>query len=174
MKPLSINFCDSRRGSPWPGRVLLAIAAVVMADAGFSYQAARQAVRESEARFARRTPAAPAAKATPQEVAAARETVERLAMPWDQLFRALESAATDKIALASIEPDAAKGMVTISGEGRDYLAALSYVANLSHAAGIERVQLVRHEHKAHRPNGGPNGGPNNAVSFAVSAAWSAK
>jgi hypothetical protein len=166
MKPLRINFCDSGAASPWLGRALLAIAAVVMVDAGMSYHAARQALRENETRFARSHPAKPAAKVSPQEVAAARETVQRLAMPWDHLFVALESAASDKVALASIEPDAGKGTVTISGDGKDYLAALSYVANLSHTEGLERVQLVRHEQKANQPNG--------AVSFAVSAAWSTK
>ena len=164
MKPLRINFRDSGAASPWLGRAMLAIAAVVMVDAGFSYHAARQALRENEIRYARRAPTA-AAKVSPQEVAAARETVQRLAMPWDHLFRALESAASDKVALASIEPDTRNGTVTISGDGKDYLAALSYVANLSHTDGLERVQLVRHEQKANQ---------NGAVSFAVSAAWSTK
>jgi hypothetical protein len=54
----------------------------------------------------------------------------------------------------------------ITGDGKDYLAALSYVANLSQTEGLERVQLVRHEQKGNQPNG--------AVSFSVSAAWSAK
>jgi biopolymer transport protein ExbD len=78
---------------------------------------------------------------------------------------ALESAASDKVALAAIEPDPKAGTVTISGDGKDYLAALSYVLNLSRTEGLERVQLVRHEQK--------NEG-NGAVSFAVSAGWAAK
>ena len=90
---------------------------------------------------------------------------QRLSLPWDQLFRALESAASDKVALAAIEPDPRAGTVTISGDGKDYLAALSYVLNLSRTEGLERVQLVRHEQK--NEGGG-------AVSFAVSAAWGAK
>jgi hypothetical protein len=167
MKPLAINFVESRRGSPWLGRVLLAIAAVIMADAGFSYHSAREALRENESRFARRAPSGtPAAKVTPEELAAVRETVQRISMPWDHLFKALESAASDNVALASIEPDARKGTVTISGDGKDYLAALSYVANLSQTDGLGRVQLVRHEQKADQPNG--------PVSFSVSATWSTK
>ena len=54
--------------------------------------------------------------------------------------------------------------MTISGDGKDYLAALSYVLNLSRTEGLERVQLVRHEQKP----------TTKAVSFAVSAAWGAK
>ena len=64
-----------------------------------------------------------------------RETVQRLSLPWDQLFSALESAASDKVALAAIEPDPRAGTVTISGDGKDYLAALSYVLNLSRTEG---------------------------------------
>jgi Tfp pilus assembly protein PilN len=166
MLHLDLDFFRNRRSSPWVGRLLLAVAAFVMVDAGMSYQTAKKALREGEVRLAKRAPAGAAAKATPQEIAAARETVQRLSLPWDELFMALESAASDRVALASIEPDTSKGTVTISGDGKDYLAALSYVLNLSRTEGLDRVQLVRHEQKAADPNG--------PVSFAVSAAWSTK
>ena len=161
MQQLQIDFSGTRRGSPWLGRLLLALAACVALDAAWSYHAARSTLSENQARVAKRTPGA-APKATPQEVAAVRDTVQRLALPWEELFKALESAASDKVALASIEPDAKTGTVTITGDGKDYLAALSYVLNLSRTEGLERVQLVRHEQK------------NESVSFAVSAAWGAK
>jgi Tfp pilus assembly protein PilN len=164
MQRLDIDFCASRGATPWLGRVLLAVAAVILVDTGLSYHAAQQALRDNAARVVKRTPAGP--KASPQEIAAVRETVQRLSLPWDELFIALESAASDRVALAAIEPDTKKGTVTISGDGRDYLAALSYVLNLSKTEGLEHVQLVRHEQKANDPNG--------PVSFAVSAGWSAK
>jgi Tfp pilus assembly protein PilN len=166
MKRIQIDFSGARAASPWVGRVMLAAAAAVCIDAGLTYQELRKATREGEARLAKRAPAAAGTKATPQEVAAVRETVQRLSLPWDELFAALESAASDKVALASIEPDTAKGTVTISGDGKDYLAALSYVANLGRSESLDRVQLVRHERKAHDPNG--------PVSFAVSAAWNTR
>ena len=164
MQRLDIDFCASRGGTPWLGRVLLAVAAVILVDTGLSYHDAKRALNDTAARVVKRTPAGP--KASPQEVAAVRETVERLSLPWDELFIALESAASDRVALAAIEPDTKKGTVTISGDGKDYLAALSYVLNLSKTEGLERVQLVRHEQKANDPNG--------PVSFAVSAGWSTK
>jgi Tfp pilus assembly protein PilN len=165
MERLELNFSATRRGSPWIGRVLLALAACVALDAGLSYHAAKKTLGENQARLAKRTTGPSAPKTTPQEVAAVRETVQRLSLPWDELFMALESAASDKVALAAIEPDPKAGTVTISGDGKDYLAALSYVLNLSRTEGLERVQLVRHEQK----NEGSG-----AVSFAVSAAWGAK
>jgi hypothetical protein len=163
MQQLQIDFSGTRRGSPWLGRLLLALAACVALDAAWSYHAARSTLSEKQARVAKRTPGG-APKTTPQEVAAVRETVQRLSLPWGELFSALESAASDKVALAGIEPDAKTGTVTITGDGKDYLAALSYVLNLSRTDGLERVQLVRHEQKTDA------GG----VSFAISAAWSAK
>ena len=162
MQALRINFGESRQRAPWIGRVMLAGAALVAIDAGVSYHSAQTTLAENKARLAQRTPVRNAPKVSPQEVAAARETVERLALPWDDLFSAIESAASDKVALAAIEPDPRNGTVTISGESKDYLAALSYVLNLSNTDGLARVQLVRHEQK------------NEGVSFAVSAAWSAK
>ena len=162
MQRLDIDFRASPRGSPWAGRVLLAAAAFIAADVGVSYRSAREVLAESQARVSQRAPRAPAPTVSPQELAAVRDTVERLALPWNELFGALEAAANDRVALAGIEPDPKKGTVTISGEGKDYLAALSYVFNLSRS-GFEGVQLVRHEQK-----------PNGPVNFAVSAAWSAK
>jgi hypothetical protein len=166
MRRIDLDFRRARRTSAWLGRVLLLIAAAVCLDAAFTYQSARKSIHEAEARAARRTPSNAAPKATAQEVAAARETVQRIGLPWSELFLALETAASDSVALASIEPDPAKGMVTIAADGKNYLAALSYVSNLSRIEGLDRVQLVRHEQKANDPNG--------AVNFAVSAAWSTK
>lgn len=164
MQRLDIDFCATRRGSPWAGRILLAAAAFIAADVGMSYRSARDVLAENQARAARRAPGAPALKASPQEVAVVRETLQRLALPWDQLFGAVEAAANERVALVSIEPDPKAGTVTISGDGRDYLAALSYVLNLSRSDTLERVQLVRHEQKANDPSG--------PVNFAVSASWS--
>jgi hypothetical protein len=166
MKKLNLDFSGAGGGSPWLGRVVLAAGALVCLDAALSYKSLHGALKENEARFATRAPAGAAPKVSAQEVAAVRETVQRLGLPWDELFAALESAATQNVVLASIEPDSAKGTVTISGDGKDYLAALSYVSNLSRTEGLERVELVRHERK--------NPDPNGPVSFAVSAAWSPK
>jgi Tfp pilus assembly protein PilN len=166
MQRLELDFCRTRRGSPWAGRLALALALAVCLDVGLTYRQVDRSLGETQARLAKRAPASRAPKATAQEVAAARETVQRLSLPWDELFMALESAANERVALAAIEPDVRAGTVKISGDGKDYLAALTYVANLSRTEGLEGVQLVQHERKANDPNG--------PVSFAVSAAWSTK
>jgi hypothetical protein len=98
-----------------------------------------------------------------EEYAFARETVGRLSTPWDRLFRALESAKTDRVALLAIEPSTDQRTVMISGEAKDYLAALSYLARLADQDALRRVHIVRHE-----PQRGASQGP---LGFTISAAW---
>jgi hypothetical protein len=165
MKKLEINFVG-RKASPWPGRVLLAAALALTLDVAISYKDVRTSLALKEAQIAKTQARSSAAakKVSPEEVAAVRDTVERLATPWDKLFGALESAANEEVALLGIEPDPKAGTVMISGDSKDYLAALTYVLNLSRAQALTRVQLARHEVKANDLQG--------PVSFAVSAAWS--
>jgi hypothetical protein len=163
VKRLALDFVRRRR-SPWPGRLLFGLALVLSVDAALSYKDLRGSVATHEARLAQAQPrGAPAPKASAEELAAVRETVERLGLPWGRLFAALESAASEEVALLGIEPDAKAGSVLISGDSKDYLATLSYVLNLSRAEALSRVQLVRHEVKANDPQA--------PVGFAVSAGW---
>jgi len=164
MKKLEINFVGRGARSAWAGRVLLAVAVFIAVDMGLSYRDARSSLDLNRTRIAKAQPRPEPRKVAPEEVALVSETVNRLAMPWEKLFGALESAASDQVALLGIVPDPKAGTVVISGDSKDYLAALSYVLNLSRAEALTRVQLVRHETKANDPQG--------PVSFAVSAAWS--
>ena len=165
MQRLELDFGRQRAASPWVGRVLLLAAVAFAADVGYAYTQTRLAFVAGQAKLARAEPRpAPQREVSAGELDAVRETVERIGLPWDGLFRAVEAAASEEIALAGIEPDPKNGTVLISGEGKSYLAALTYVLNLSRAEGLTRVQLVRHEAKGDDPQG--------PVSFAVSAAWS--
>jgi hypothetical protein len=164
MRKLEVNFVAQGARPAWWGWVLLAAAVAFSLDAALSYKEVRTSLALNEARIARAQPrTAPPRTVSAEEVAAVRETVERLGMPWDKLFGAVESAASEQVALLGIEPDPKAGTVVISGDSKDYLAVLTYVLNLSKAEALARVQLVRHEAKAADPKG--------PVSFAVSAAW---
>lgn len=158
---LDLDFVARRRASPWIGRLLLAAALTVVADAGLQFNDLRKINGDYKAEFAKigSRSARPAKPASAEEVAAARETVQRLSLPWTKLFAAIESAASDQVALLAIEPDPRAGTVKITGDSKDYLAALTYVLNLSRAEGLSSVQLVRHEVRQ------------NAVGFTVSASW---
>lgn len=164
MKRLDIDFSGRRRRSPWPGAVLMALAAALCLDTAMSYRETRDLAHASETRLAQARPRSAAApKVAQEEAALVRETLDRLATPWDRLFGALEAAASEQVALLGIEPDTKAGTVTISGDSKDYLAVLSYVLNLSQSGTLNRVQLVSHEVKANDPQ--------KPVSFAVSAGW---
>ena len=165
MQELQIDFRRRRRSSPWAGRVLLALALAFAADVGVSYQQLRHAIGENGARLAQAQgkPVASAQKVAPEELTLARETVSRIAMPWSNLFGALEDAASADVALLAIEPDPKTGTVLITGDSKDYLAALTYVLNLSRTETLSKVQLVRHEMKQNDPQ--------KPVGFAVSASW---
>jgi hypothetical protein len=164
MQRLDLDFVAVRR-SPWVARLLLVVALIFVFDNGLSFWQTSMAIRASENRLAQLGPKGlQAAKpVSSDELAAARDTVQRLSLPWAKLFGALESAASDQVALLAIEPDARAGTVTISGDSKDYLAALTYVLNLSRADSLSRVQLVRHELKQNDPQ--------HPVAFTVSASW---
>lgn len=163
MKRLGLDFVRRAR-SPWPGRLLVAVALGLALDMALSYKDLRASVALGEAKLAKARPhEAPRPKVSAEEIAAVRDTVNRLGMPWERLFAALESATSDQVALLGIEPDVKAGTVVISGDSRDYLATLSYVLNLSRDQALSHVQLVRHEVKANDPQ--------SPVAFAVSAGW---
>ena len=46
MQPLHIDFGASRQRSPWIGRVMLAVSALVALDAGLSYHTAKSTLGE--------------------------------------------------------------------------------------------------------------------------------
>jgi Tfp pilus assembly protein PilN len=144
--------------------ILLALSLAFAGDVGYSCLRNLQLQKKNEAALARLDPRLlkPGRNASPEEVAVARETVQRLSLPWERLFGALESAASDQVALLAIEPDPKSGTVMISGDSKDYLAALTYVLNLSRADALSKVQLARHEEKN-------DGG--RSVAFSVSATW---
>jgi hypothetical protein len=186
LRQLDLDFGSRRARGSRAGLLLLAIAIVFVADLGVSYRELRGTVAQKEERIATlerpravtgrppaaggRAPAAAgrsrgaAANGTPEEIAFARETIARLSTPWDSLFRALEASATDRVSLLAIEPDPKSGTVLISADGADYLAALSYVADLRRSSALANVHLVKHEQRA-------GNAPQRALSFSVSAAW---
>jgi hypothetical protein len=163
MQRIELDFVRRAPRSRWAGRVLLAVALGVAGDMAFTFAQLERAVKSNEAVVARAQPRKAAPAATPEELALARDTVERLGLPWSKLFAALEAAANDQVALLAIEPDTKNGTVKITGDSKDYLAALGYVLNLSQAEALSNVQLVRHEVKQNDPQ--------RPVAFSISAAW---
>lgn len=164
LQSLKLDFVRTSKAPRWIAPVLMVVAAGLAADVGVSFFHERTSFLKNERALAAMDPRSyrPARKASAEEVAAAKDTVQRLSMPWDELFRALESASSDQVALLGIQPDPKTGTVVISGDSKDYLAALTYVMNLGRTGALGDVQLVRHEMK--RDQG-------KVVGFSVSARW---
>lgn len=172
MASIELDYLRRPRRSPWASWVLLAAALAFAADVSWSYYRARDEIQEREARLAHLGTEGPAddGSAAPgatleEEMSLARQTIRRLAVPWENLLGTLESVPHDNVALLSIEPDADSGTVLVSGEARDYLALLTYVVRLSNEHSLRDVYLARHEVKQNDPM--------KPIAFAVSALWRA-
>jgi hypothetical protein len=167
MTPLSLDFKQSTRRGRLSGYVLAALAIAFMADAGLRYQSLLKEVARTETRIAANEAVpAPALSAPPvstEEYTYAQDTVRRLSVPWQALFRALELAHTDRVVLLAIEPDVENGTLSVSGEAPNYLGVLTYVASLAGQESLRQVHLVRHDIGRDAAK--------RAVSFAVSANW---
>jgi Fimbrial assembly protein (PilN) len=171
MRRLELDFQRLPRPSRIVQAVLLAIALAFAADVGRSYLQARkdvESLRERLTHAARPESERPLIKVvaqpvTEQELDLARETIRRLSTPWEALFKSLEAARIERVTITSVEPDPVARTVSIEGEARDYLSALSYVANLRQQRALKRVLLVHHEtggQSAQRP-----------LRFVISASW---
>jgi len=166
MRELELDFLHTRPAAPWAGWLLLAAVAAFALDLGRSYHEARASIAQHEARLAQSGRAArfaPARAAAPEELAAAREAIRRLATPWGGLFAALESTPTEGVVLLTVAPDPQGASVLISGAARDYGALVRYVAALRRAPPLARAYLARHE-----PAGARARYP---VAFSIRAPW---
>jgi hypothetical protein len=163
MQRIELDFIGRSARARWAPRVLLACALGLAGDMTLSYVQLLREARSNEAIVARAKPHKPVANASAEELALARDTVERLGLPWAKLFAAVEAAGSDQVALLAIEPDTKSGTVKITGDSKDYLAALGYVLTLSQNEALSHVQLVRHEVRQNDPQ--------HPVAFSISAAW---
>jgi len=101
--------------------------------------------------------------AVAKEVQVARDAIQRLSLPWDTLFGALESARTSGVALLVIEPDPGKSTVKITAEAKSDSDMLDYVERLQAADALAGVTLTGHQTK--------QGDPLKALRFVVVASW---
>lgn len=169
MERLELNYLRPGRRFRKARYVLAAAAVAFTLDSAWQYHAVKSDIATKEERLARAGPVSqepsPASlrPVNPEEYAFARETVGRLSTPWDRLFRALEAAKTERVVLLAIEPSMDQRTVMITGEAKDYLAALSYMASLADQDALRRVHIVRHE-----PQRAPS---QRSLGFTISAAW---
>lgn len=170
MKRLDLDLA-ARRRVPFGVWMMLLVGGVLSIDAllraaALGEDIERAAAASSLPRGGSRMADARIDPALAKDLRAAEQVVHRLALPWDALFRTVETAASDRVALLAIEPDAQKRELAISGEALDYFAVLTYVARLSEPGQLSDVHLVRHETKQDDPR--------HPLTFTIAARWRAE
>lgn len=173
---LDLDYQQFSPRSAWAGWVLLAMVVVFATDLGLSYAAVRSrlAVKEAElVKISRERPAVMTASRRQVDIADlqreltfAQGIINRLAIPWNDLFDALEAANTDSVALLTVEPEPDSGALQLTGEAKDFPALLTYISRLESNKFFGKVGLTRHEIRRIDPQ--------RPLFFTVSAAWKVK
>lgn len=99
-----------------------------------------------------------------REIALVSSVLQRLALPWDNLFSAIESVRNDKVALISIEPSATGATVKVTAEARTTEDMLEYVRQLQGTGAFRAVTLINHQVRREDPQ--------RPVRFVLDADWS--
>jgi len=175
MRALHLDYQRSSRPFPWFGLGMLASALVALALTGGYYRELSQRIVLWEARMdhderlsshrARALRPASAASAREQrlEVQHANQVLRQLSLPWDTLFRAVESSGGKHIALLSMKPDIRKGTVTISAEAKNFNAMLEYMRQLGKRDVFASVLLQDHQVQ--------QADPEHPIRFSLVAIW---
>jgi Tfp pilus assembly protein PilN len=107
-----------------------------------------------------------AAKEQDERMQAARVVLNQLTVPWDSLFRALESIEEKDVALLTMSPDPNKQQIKLLVEAKSMAAMLSYHRKLAESPAFSDVSLVDHEIMQQDPD--------RPVRFHMTATWIVK
>ena len=91
------------------------------------------------------------------------KVIQKLNLPWDDLFVILEEAKGENIALLGVEPNAKDSKVKLTGEAKDFKSMFDYVRALRAQPVLTNVYLL--DHKIDDQN------PDKPVRFTLEAAW---
>jgi hypothetical protein len=162
VKPIDIQFA-SRAGDKRIFHIgCLALGALALAaslwEAAMTEAASNQAEAQyrdavSKAERRAREPAPTRAfSLPPAQIRAVNAAIDKLNLPWGQLFAVLEHTKPDHVALLSIEPDGKKRSLHISAESKTYAEMLDFVERFRQAAPFEDAFLTKHEIRDQDPN----------------------
>ena len=75
----------------------------------------------------------------------ANEAIDQLALPWDELFAAVEAADARGLGLLALTPDAKLRTLRLAGEARTMPELLAYVERLAAQPALRQVHLLGYE-----------------------------
>lgn len=157
-----LDYCARRpvitlRGVAWLLFGVLIVAAVVVSygdalDAMDRQDAQRELLSDQLQRKVRaREQRVADAKRLDPELADAKAVLRQLAIPWEDVFMALEQATRahrDRIRVLGVQPDVDKGVVMINGESKDFDVLMDYLEKIEQSGVFTRVRLVNHQVKS--------------------------
>ncbi len=147
MTHLYLDYQRSNKPFPWAGVALLLLACGVLALVYLYYQGliekigywelkTGQVYREHQRASSQRE-----MKEMALEIKHANEVLNQITLPWDKLFQAVEWSSGKDVALLTIEPDAEKHVVKISGEAKNIAGVLNYLKHLAEQEIFNSVYL---------------------------------
>lgn len=173
MRALSLDYLQTKTTSKLTGFLLLLIGISIAVAIGLQFRTINAALTVAEEKtghleklLQRNTGAVTQSKPSPgtlDEVKQANEILQKLALPWEGLFKSLESSNTDKIALLAIQPDVTKQVMKLNGEAKDLNAMLDYIKQLQQDKILANISLLTHEINLRDPE--------KPVRFTLSATW---
>lgn len=171
MRKISIDFQPARPGLL--SVMLLLVAFLLAADAWFDHAVLSEQLEESESRLAiaeRRIERSEAERRdirpenifSADETKALRQAASAIRIDWELLYRQVDHATSEDIALIAIQPNVLGKRVLISGEARDMAAALAFVDALQQKP-LAQATLLSHQVK--------QSDPQQPIVFEISAIW---
>ena len=170
MARLDLDYQSRLKPFPWAGLALLALALLASVLVAVYYRGVTEEIVNLEsttgkARAAGRqmTGSEREMKEMALEIKHANDVLGQITLPWDKLFQAVEWSSGKDIALLTIEPDAEKHVVKISGEAKNIAGVLNYLKHLAAQEIFNSVYLQSHQVQEQNPE--------KPVRFALVAAW---
>jgi Tfp pilus assembly protein PilN len=174
MRAIKIDFVDGAKPLRALGFFLLVIALAIAGYAIHRYLEVEAELTAWEAKWRslqkvehKRTESGPIQKAELErlqtELKTATRIAERLSLPWDALFRDIESSVDEQVTLLSIEPDTEKREVRILAEAKTFNAMLDYVRRVQAISLFKNAHVTNHQIQQQDPQ--------RPVRFVVNAQW---
>ena len=178
MPRLKLRFPDRGQSVPHIDFTLLLIGLLVLAGVFWQFRQVTEEVNYWTNRVERlekqqQQKAAPRTRATSRvkefsqeirkEITQANAILDQINLPWEAMFDAIEHAATEEIALLSLQPNVAGRTLRLSGEAKDMSELLNFVEALERELVFENVHLLNYKIKQDNPH--------RPIIFLLTAAW---